>query len=146
MLESDDAQQPLDQKLQSARLVTDLIGAALAFLTWASLSLVVVILLWRTDWSHMDDYSKGMWLIAIVMNVAITAIAAVTTLIAFAALASLAIAVRDELLLHKSWWVILPTAFLGNVILWSLLFFTLLLVAVLAIPLAESLNILQKTP
>jgi hypothetical protein len=132
-----------EQRYADAQLLLNLLSSSLATLTWTSLCAIVVIVIWRADWSDMDSYSSGLWLFVMIMNTLVTTIAIGTSAFALRALWLVASGFVDDLSGHPNLLIAVPSAVLGTLFTWGLLFFTTSVVAVLAVPLAVSLGVMQ---
>lgn len=130
--------------LEISKVVTDIIAAAVAVVTWASVCSLVVISVWRSDFGYLLSLGRSTYCIAIAIYTVVTMIAATTTIAGFAALYAMVVVFRRNIEKNINLFAAIPYAIVLTFLPHGLLAFALLAVGTLTIPAAIALGFITR--
>lgn len=130
--------------LDAAKLVTDVIGAAVATCAWASICSLVVIAIWHSDNSTLLAHGKGVYWLSMIFFVIITVVAVLTSAFGFLALWTIVEIVRKKIETTPNLLVAIPFAIISPFLGYSLILFAIMAVAVLTLPAATALGFITR--
>ena len=127
-----------------AKAVTDVVAAAVAIVTWASICSVVVIAIWHGDNAYLLSHGRVIYWTATMIYTIATIVAVSTSLAGFIALYAMVEVFRRNAEKNMKLFVALPYAVIRAFLGPGLLTFAFLAVAMLTIPAATALGFIAR--
>jgi hypothetical protein len=129
----------VERRITGPKLIHEFFRSVLNAMTWISVCIVVVVLVWRADQTQVR--ANGLETVFMITNCAITFVAVATSVILIGALVFTVEGLRRDMLVFGGTLTRVLVGTLGGWLLYAVVLFALIAVGVLTLPVLDALGV-----